>query len=86
MRIVSNLPCATKQEEHVTIPMSDGIHLAIDLILPTDDERAPFPTVVTATRSWRSFAKPPESRPCSAAAAAAAAIAPADVPPTFANR
>ncbi len=33
-----------------------------------------------------SFSKPPWSRPCSAAAAPAAAIAPADVPPTFANR
>jgi putative CocE/NonD family hydrolase len=45
------------------IPMSDGIHLALDLILPADDERAPFPTVVTVTRYWRSFATRTPGRP-----------------------
>ena len=36
--------------------------------------------------SAASFSNPPRSRPCSAAAAPAAAMAPAEVPPTFANR
>ena len=43
--------------------MSDGVHLALDLILPADPDRAPYPTVVTVTRYWRSCAPRPPSRP-----------------------
>lgn len=46
MRIVSNLPCATKQEEHVTIPMSDGIHLSARVWRPTSSDEEPVPAVL----------------------------------------
>jgi len=43
--------------------MSDGVHVAIDVILPPADKSAPFPTVLMATRYWRSFAMRTPDRP-----------------------
>jgi hypothetical protein len=45
------------------LPMSDGIRVAVDVLLPPSDDQAPFPTVVTATRYWRSFALRSPERP-----------------------
>ncbi|AJZ83323.1 CocE/NonD family hydrolase [Streptomyces sp. AgN23] len=46
MRLVSNLPCATKEEEHVTIPMSDGIRLSARIWRPTSSDEEPVPAVL----------------------------------------
>lgn len=43
MRYVSNLPHATKAEEHVAITMSDGIQLSARIWRPTDSDRTPVP-------------------------------------------
>jgi uncharacterized protein len=64
--------------------MSDGVHLALDLILPPDDDLAPFPTVVTVTRYWRSFATRTPSRPGTAPLGPRAPIADALVAEGFA--
>ncbi|WP_405564647.1 CocE/NonD family hydrolase [Streptomyces sp. NBC_01180] len=46
MRYVSNLPHATKAEEHVAITMSDGIQLSARIWRPTDSDRTPVPAVL----------------------------------------
>ncbi|MET8181252.1 CocE/NonD family hydrolase [Streptomyces sp. NPDC005336] len=46
MRFLSNLPCETKEEEHVTIPMSDGTRLSARLWRPTSSDGEPVPAVL----------------------------------------
>ncbi|MET8010045.1 CocE/NonD family hydrolase [Streptomyces sp. NPDC005271] len=46
MRFLSNLPCETKEEEHVTIPMSDGIRLSARIWRPTSSDGEPVPAVL----------------------------------------
>lgn len=46
MRYVTNLPYATKEEEHVTIPMSDGIRLSAHIWRPTSSDQEPVPAVL----------------------------------------
>ncbi|WP_434599831.1 CocE/NonD family hydrolase [Streptomyces sp. A5-4] len=46
MRFVSNLPCATKEEEHVTVPMSDGTLLSARIWRPTSSDTEPVPAVL----------------------------------------
>ncbi|KDN77386.1 CocE/NonD family hydrolase [Streptomyces olindensis] len=46
MRYVTNLPYATKEEEHVTIPMSDGVRLSAHVWRPTSSDQEPVPAVL----------------------------------------
>ncbi|MEU0199530.1 MULTISPECIES: CocE/NonD family hydrolase [unclassified Streptomyces] len=46
MRYVTNLPYATKEEEHVTIPMSDGVRLSAHVWRPTSSDDEPVPAVL----------------------------------------
>jgi putative CocE/NonD family hydrolase len=46
MRYVTNLPYATKEEEHVTIPMSDGVRLSARVWRPTSSDTEPVPAVL----------------------------------------
>ncbi|MDJ0467060.1 CocE/NonD family hydrolase [Streptomyces sp. H27-C3] len=46
MRFVSNLPCTTKEEEHVTVPMSDGTLLSARIWRPTSSDTEPVPAVL----------------------------------------
>ncbi|GAA2547124.1 CocE/NonD family hydrolase [Streptomyces levis] len=46
MRYVTNLPYATKEEEHVTIPMSDGVRLSARIWRPTSSDTEPVPAVL----------------------------------------
>ncbi|MET7441083.1 CocE/NonD family hydrolase, partial [Streptomyces sp. NPDC005568] len=46
MRYVSELPYATKEEEHVVIPMSDGVRLSARIWRPTASDREPVPAVL----------------------------------------
>lgn len=46
MRYVENLPHATKEEENVRIPMSDGIHLSARIWRPVSSDTAPVPAVL----------------------------------------
>jgi putative CocE/NonD family hydrolase len=46
MRHVTHLPCATKEEEHVTIPMSDGIRLSARIWRPVSSDQEPVPAVL----------------------------------------
>lgn len=46
MRFVSNLPYAVKVEEHVTIPMADGVRLSARIWRPTASENAPVPAIL----------------------------------------
>ncbi|MEU7366339.1 CocE/NonD family hydrolase [Streptomyces hygroscopicus] len=46
MRLVSNLPCATKEEDHVTIAMSDGVRLSARIWRPTSSDEEPVPAVL----------------------------------------
>ncbi|MET7798765.1 CocE/NonD family hydrolase [Streptomyces decoyicus] len=46
MRFVSNLPYETTEEEHVTIPMSDGIRLSARIWRPVPSDREPVPAVL----------------------------------------
>lgn len=46
MRFVTHLPCATKEEEHVAIPMSDGIELSARIWRPTSSDNEPVPAVL----------------------------------------
>ncbi|WP_432117515.1 CocE/NonD family hydrolase [Streptomyces sp. bgisy032] len=46
MRYVTNLPYATKEEEHVTIPMSDGVRLSARVWRPTSSDQEPVPAVL----------------------------------------
>ncbi|MFJ8593943.1 CocE/NonD family hydrolase [Streptomyces sp. NPDC093598] len=46
MRYVSNLPYETKEEEHVTIPMSDGVRLSAHIWRPTSSDQEPVPAVL----------------------------------------
>ncbi|MEU6911752.1 CocE/NonD family hydrolase [Streptomyces olindensis] len=46
MRYVTNLPYATKEEEHVTIPMSDGVRLSAHIWRPTSSDQEPVPAVL----------------------------------------
>ncbi|MET9762796.1 CocE/NonD family hydrolase [Streptomyces sp. NPDC006372] len=46
MRYVTNLPYATKKEEHVTIPMSDGVRLSAHIWRPTSSDQEPVPAVL----------------------------------------
>ncbi|MDQ1050817.1 CocE/NonD family hydrolase [Streptomyces sp. V4I2] len=46
MRYVTNLPYATKEEEHVRIPMSDGVQLSARIWRPTSSDDEPVPAVL----------------------------------------
>ncbi|WP_039940116.1 CocE/NonD family hydrolase [Streptomyces himastatinicus] len=46
MRFLSNLPCETKEEDHVTIPMSDGTRLSARIWRPTSSDGEPVPAVL----------------------------------------
>ncbi|MFC9503815.1 CocE/NonD family hydrolase [Streptomyces sp. NPDC057002] len=46
MRYVTNLPYATKEDEHVTIPMSDGVRLSAHIWRPTSSDQEPVPAVL----------------------------------------
>ncbi|WP_447035381.1 CocE/NonD family hydrolase [Streptomyces sp. DSM 118878] len=46
MRYVGNLPYATKEEEHVVVPMSDGTRLSARIWRPTSSDDAPVPAVL----------------------------------------
>lgn len=46
MRYVGNLPYATKEEEHVLIPMSDGVRLSARVWRPASSDDAPVPAVL----------------------------------------
>ncbi|GAA1366477.1 CocE/NonD family hydrolase [Streptomyces beijiangensis] len=46
MRSVSNLPCETTEEEHVTIPMSDGVNLSARIWRPVSSDAEPVPAVL----------------------------------------
>ncbi|ANB04503.1 peptidase S15 [Streptomyces ambofaciens] len=46
MRHVTNLPFTTKEEEHVVIPMSDGVHLSARIWRPTSSDQEPVPAVL----------------------------------------
>ncbi|MFC8093357.1 CocE/NonD family hydrolase [Streptomyces sp. NPDC057301] len=46
MRYVTNLPYATKEEEHICIPMSDGIQLSARVWRPTSSDNEPVPAVL----------------------------------------
>src|SRR5688572_26785454 len=64
--------------------MSDGVHLALDVILPPGDDLEPLPTVVTVTRYSRSFATRTPNRPGTAPLGPRAPIADALVAEGFA--
>ncbi|MEU0084489.1 CocE/NonD family hydrolase [Streptomyces sp. NPDC006274] len=46
MRYVSNLPCATTEEEHVAVPMSDGVCLSARIWRPVSSDAEPVPAVL----------------------------------------
>ncbi len=46
MRYVTNLPYATKEEEHVSIPMPDGVQLSARVWRPTSSDNEPVPAVL----------------------------------------
>ncbi|MFF5653594.1 CocE/NonD family hydrolase [Streptomyces collinus] len=46
MRYVTNLPYETKEEEHATIPMSDGVRLSAHIWRPTSSDQEPVPAVL----------------------------------------
>ncbi|MFE8992315.1 CocE/NonD family hydrolase [Streptomyces collinus] len=46
MRYVTTLPYETKEEEHVTIPMSDGVRLSAHIWRPTSSDQEPVPAVL----------------------------------------
>jgi putative CocE/NonD family hydrolase len=46
MRYVGNLPYATKEEEHLLIPMSDGVRLSARVWRPASSDDAPVPAVL----------------------------------------
>ncbi|MFV0137905.1 CocE/NonD family hydrolase [Streptomyces sp. HMX87] len=46
MRYVTHLPYATKEEEHVLIPMSDGVRLSARIWRPTSSDQEPVPAVL----------------------------------------
>lgn len=46
MRHVTNLPFTTKEEEHVVIPMSDGVRLSARIWRPTSSDQEPVPAVL----------------------------------------
>ncbi len=46
MRHANQLPFVTKEENHVTIPMSDGIQLSARIWRPTSSDRDPVPAVL----------------------------------------
>ena len=46
MRCVSNLPYATKEEDHVAIPMSDGTVLSARIWRPTASDGEPVPAIL----------------------------------------
>ncbi|MEU9501370.1 CocE/NonD family hydrolase [Streptomyces sp. NPDC048196] len=46
MRFVSELPCATTEEEHVEVPVSDGTRLSARIWRPVSSDREPVPAVL----------------------------------------
>ncbi|GGQ18817.1 CocE/NonD family hydrolase [Streptomyces mutabilis] len=46
MRHVTHLPYTTKEEEHVVIPMSDGVRLSARVWRPTSSDHEPVPAVL----------------------------------------
>ncbi|MER7193025.1 CocE/NonD family hydrolase [Streptomyces flaveolus] len=46
MRYVTHLPCTTKEEEHVVVPMSDGVRLSARIWRPTSSDQEPVPAVL----------------------------------------
>ncbi|MFF7203509.1 MULTISPECIES: CocE/NonD family hydrolase [unclassified Streptomyces] len=46
MRHVTQLPYATKEEEHVVIPVSDGVELSARIWRPTSSDNEPVPVVL----------------------------------------
>lgn len=46
MRSVTSLPCATREEEHVWIPVSDGTRLSARIWRPVYAEDEPVPAVL----------------------------------------
>ncbi|MEU0075221.1 CocE/NonD family hydrolase [Streptomyces sp. NPDC006332] len=46
MRYVTNLPYATKEEEHVSVPMPDGTRLSARVWRPTSSDNEPVPAVL----------------------------------------
>ncbi|HET6860017.1 MAG TPA: CocE/NonD family hydrolase [Streptomyces sp.] len=46
MRLVNDLPCTTKEEDHVTVPMSDGVLLSARIWRPTSSDTEPVPAVL----------------------------------------
>lgn len=46
MRYVTNLPSATKEEQHIEISMSDGVRLSARLWRPVSSDTEPVPAVV----------------------------------------
>ncbi|AQS71433.1 CocE/NonD family hydrolase [Streptomyces pactum] len=46
MRHVTHLPCTTKEEEHVVIPMSDGVRLSARVWRPDSSDHEPVPAVL----------------------------------------
>ncbi|KPC86118.1 peptidase S15, partial [Streptomyces sp. NRRL F-6602] len=48
MRFVSNLPHPVKEEEHVRIPMSDGVRLSARIWRPVSSDEHPVPAVLEA--------------------------------------
>lgn len=46
MRYVDQLPYVTKEENHVTIPMSDGVQLSARIWRPTSSDQEPVPAVL----------------------------------------
>ena len=46
MRLVEDLPCEIRIEDHFWIPMSDGVRLAGRLWRPRSAEREPVPAVL----------------------------------------
>ncbi|MGW7520213.1 CocE/NonD family hydrolase [Streptomyces sp. NPDC054796] len=46
MRVVNNLPYATKEDPHVSVPMSDGTLLSARVWRPTSSDQEPVPAVL----------------------------------------
>lgn len=46
MRHVSQLPCATREEKHLTIPMSDGVQLSARVWRPVSSDAEPVPAIL----------------------------------------
>ncbi|WP_406396018.1 CocE/NonD family hydrolase [Streptomyces sp. NBC_00887] len=46
MRSVSNLPCETTEEDHVVIPMSDGVNLSARIWRPVSSDAEPVPAIL----------------------------------------